>query len=196
MSRTTKIVLGIIGGLFLVCCIGAVAVALMLPRMLERFAENNFTDDPERAAEVGRSIVDYDLPSGIVEEGAMSFVGMKMVFLTTGEQDGGVIMLMQFPAALQMSDADMQAQMQEALSQQTGSDQNMQFQVVKTEEVVINDKQTVLTTMEGTDENGNAIRQATAVFESKNGEVAMLMAMSPVASWDSANIDEFIESLR
>ena len=196
MSRTTKIVIGIVGGLLALCCIGIVAAALILPTAVERFAENNFTDDPERAAEVGQAIVDYDVPAAMKEEGAMGFAGMKMVFFTAGERDNAVVMLMQFPAALQMDEEEMQRQMEDALSQQGNRRQVNNLEVVSVDEVVINDQKTALTTLEGTDENGNAIRQITAVFVSKSGGPAMLMAIGAMDSWESTDIDDFIESLR
>lgn len=195
MSRTTKIVIGIVGGLLGLCCIGIVAAVLILPSAAQRFAENNFTDDPERAAEVGQTIVDYEVPAGMQEQGAMGFAGMKMVFFTAGEKDNSMVMLMQFPSAMQLNEEDMQQQMEDALSQQGGQRQLNDLEVVSVDEVVINDQNTALTTLEGTDENGNAFRQITGVFMSKDGGPAMLMAMGPVASWESSNIDAFIDSL-
>jgi hypothetical protein len=170
-------------------------VAFFLPRAAQNFAENNFTDDPERAAEVGQSIVEYELPVGMQEEGAMGFAGMKMVFISTGQRDDAVVMLMQFPTVMQTSEEEMRRQMEQSLSQQRGQRQ-FNMEVVSEDEVVINDQSTVLTTLEGTDENGNAIRQVTGVFESKEGGPAMLMAISPTTAWEENNIDEFIESLR
>ena len=196
MSRTTKIVVGIVGGLLALCCIGIVAAVLILPTAVERFAENNFTDDPERAAEVGQAIVDYDVPAAMKEEGAMGFAGMKMVFFTAGERDNAVVMLMQFPAALQMDEEEMQRQMEDALSQQGNRRQVNNLEVVSVDEIVINDQKTALTTLEGTDDSGNAIRQITTVFVSKSGGPAMLMAIGAIDSWESTDIDDFIESLR
>jgi hypothetical protein len=195
MSRTTKIVIGIVGGLVLLCCLGIGLAALILPRVVQNFAENNITDDPERAAEVGQSIVEYELPPGMQEEGAMGFAGMKMVFITAGQPSDSVVMLMEFPAIMQANEEEMRRQMEDSLAQQRGQ-QQFNMEVVSEDEVVINDQSTVLTTLEGTDENGTAIRQITGVFESKEGGPAMLMAISPIAAWEEANIDEFIESLR
>ncbi|MCB8944192.1 MAG: hypothetical protein H6658_10600 [Ardenticatenaceae bacterium] len=196
MTRTTKIVIGIVGGLLALCCLGAVALVLIVPTAIERFAENNFTDDPERASEVGQSIVNYDLPAGMQEEGAMGFAGMKMVFFTAGEQDNAVVMLMQFPTTLQMDEDDMQQQMEQYMQQQGNQQQLNNLEVVSVDEVVINDQNTSLTTFEGTDENGNAFRQITGVFVSKEGGPAMLMAMGPITSWEQTDIDEFIDSLK
>jgi hypothetical protein len=118
-----------------------------------------------------------------------------MVFISTGQRDDAVVMLMQFPAVMQTSEEEMRRQMEQSLSQQRGQRQ-FNMEVVSEDEVVINDQSTVLTTLEGTDENGNAIRQVTGVFESKEGGPAMLMAISPTTAWEENNIDEFIESLR
>jgi hypothetical protein len=195
MSRTTKIVIGIVGGLLLLCCLGIGLAALLLPRAVQNFAENSITDDPEQVAEVGQSILDYELPPGMQEEGAMGFAGIKMVFITAGPGNDAMVMLMQFPAIMQANEEDMRRQLEDAMTQQSGQ-QQFNMEVVSEDEVVINDQNTVLTTLEGTDENGNSIRQITGVFESKAGNPAMIMAISPIAAWEEANIDEFIESLR
>jgi hypothetical protein len=195
MSRTTKIVIGIVGGLLLLCCLGIGLAALLLPRAVQNFAENSITDDPEQVAEVGQSILDYELPPGMQEEGAMGFAGIKMVFITAGPGNDAMVMLMQFPAIMQANEEEMRRQLEDAMTQQSGQ-QQFNMEVVSEDEVVINDQNTVLTTLEGTDENGNSIRQITGVFESKAGNPAMIMAISPIAAWEEANIDEFIESLR
>ena len=195
MSRTTKIVIGLVGGLLALCCLGTVAFVLVVPRAVERFAEENITDDPERVAEVGQSIVEYKVPEGMQEEGAMGFAGLKMVFFTVDDQNG-MVMLMQFPSTVRMDEEDMQKQIEDAMAQQGGQQQINNLEVVSVDEVVINDQKTALTTLEGTDENGNAFRQVTGVFESKSGGPAMLMAMGPTSSWESSGIDEFIDSLR
>lgn len=195
MSRTTKIVIGIVGGLLLLCCLGIGLAALLLPRAVQNFAENSITDDPEQVAEVGQSILDYELPPGMQEEGAMGFAGIKMVFITAGSDNDAMVMLMQFPAIMRANEEEMRRQLEDAMTQQSGQ-QQFNMEVVSEDEVVINDQNSVLTTLEGTDENGNSIRQITGVFESKAGDPAMLMAISPITAWEEANIDEFIESLR
>jgi hypothetical protein len=94
MSRTTKIVLGVVGGLLSLCCLAVVAFVVIVPRVAENFVENNVTDDTEKAAEVGQSILDYDLPAGLHEEGAMSLVGIRTVFMTSDVSDQTAVNLM------------------------------------------------------------------------------------------------------
>lgn len=194
MSRNTKIVLGIVGGLLLLCCGAAVLLVTVVPGMMARFAEGAIVEDPQEAATVGQSIIEYELPSGFSEEGAMSMFGTKMVFITDGDQST-VVMLMQFPAAVAMEEEQMRAQMEEAFSRQFNQ-RNYNLSLVESEEITINDKATTLLTYQGTDESGNEIRQVNAVFEAQDGATAMLMIMGPAATWDEDRIEQFVESLQ
>lgn len=191
MSRNTKIVVGIIAGILGVCCIIAIVAALLLPQMAERFAQN--VSDPAAAEEVAGSIVDYDLPSGYEEQGAMNFFGFRMAFIT-GTSEQSMIMLAEFPASMAGDEDQMQQQMRDAFANQTGN-QNVSLEFVGSEEVTINDQKVTLGTYEGTDENGTGFRQILGVFEAKSGSPAMLMIMGPSDGWDEDGISRFIDSL-
>ncbi len=196
MSRNTKIVVGIVGGLVVLCCISVGIIAYLLPRFAEDFVENNVTDDADRASEVGQSMLDYELPASLEEEGAMSVLGMTWVIIAP--QSGGgssAIMLMEFPESLAGDEDAMQDQMNDAFSQQTGQ-QGTQMEFVGTEEVVINDNKTVLTTFEGDDGNGTAVRQITGVFETKEGNTGMLMVFGGIDDWETGGAEEFLNSIR
>lgn len=192
MSRNTKIVLGIIGGILGVCCLIAVVVALVLPRMFENFAEG--IDDPVEAAEVAGSIVDYDLPSGYDEQGAMNFLGFRMAFIT-GPSDQSMIMLAEFPATLAGDEEQMQQQMRDAFTNRTGTGQNVNLEFVSSQEVTINGAEATLGTYEGTDSQGNSIRQIVGVFEAKSGSPGMLMIFGDQDNWDEGGISRFLDSL-
>ena len=138
MSRNTKIVVGIIGGILGVCCLIAIVAALVLPRMFQNFAEG--IDNPAEAAEVAESIVDYDLPSGFEEQGAMNFLGFRMAFIS-GRDDQTMIMLAEFPASLAGDEEQMQQQMRDAFANRTGS-QNVSLEYVGSEDVTINGSET------------------------------------------------------
>lgn len=191
MSRNTKIVVGIIAGIVGVCCIIAIVAVLVLPRMFENFAEN--VDDPAAAEEVAESIVEYDLPSGYDEQGAMNFLGFRMAFIA-GQNEQTMIMLAEFPASLAGDEEQMQQQMRDAFANQTGS-QNVSLEFVGSEEITINGQEVVLGTYEGSDENGTSFRQILGVFEAKSGSPAMLMIMGPTGNWDEGGISQFIDSL-
>ena len=191
MSRNTKIVVGIIAGIVGVCCIIAIVAALVLPRMFENFAES--IDDPAEAADVASSIVDYDLPSGYEEQGAMNFLGFRMAFIT-GLDEQSMIMLAEFPASLAGDEEQMQQQMRDAFANQTGS-QNVSLEFVGSEDVTINGQEATLGVYEGTDDRGNSVRQVIGVFEAKSGSPGMLMIFGHQNNWDESGISRFLDSL-
>lgn len=192
MSRNTKIILGIVGGLLALCCIAAIVVAIFVQRAGEQFAEG--FDNPEAAAETAAEIVTYDLPPGFAEEGAMSFFGIDTVFISSDTNDS-VIMFMAFPEMFAGNEAEMQQQMEDAMAENIGQE-GISMQFVESRNVVINDSNTTVNIFEGTDENGTLVRQATAIFESNSGKPSMLMVFAPANRWESADLDGFIESLR
>lgn len=191
MSRNTKIVVGIIAGILGLCCLMAIVAALVLPRMFENFAQN--VDDPAAAADVAESIVDYELPSGYQEQGAMNFLGFRMAFIV-GPDERSMIMLAEFPASLAGNEEQMQQQMRDAFANQTDS-QNINLEFVSSEDVTINGADATLGTYEGTDDQGNQVRQILGVFESKNGSPAMLMIFGHQDNWDEGGVSRFLESL-
>lgn len=191
MSRNTKIVVGIIAGILGICCLIAIVAALVLPRMFENFAEG--ANDPAAAAEVAETIVDYDLPSGYEEQGAMNLFGFRMAFIS-GQDENSMIMLAEFPAALAGDEEQMQQQMQDAFVNQTGS-QNVSLEFVGSEDVTINGTDATLATYEGSDDQGNRLRQIIGVFQTKNGNPGMLMIFGSQTNWDEGGISRFLNSL-
>ncbi len=192
MSRNTKIVIGIIGGILGVCCLIAIVAVLVLPRMVERFAAN--IDDPAEAAKVAESIIDYELPAGFEEQGAMNLLGFRMAFIS-GSNEQSMIMLAEFPATLAQDEEQMQQQMRDAFANQTGR-QNVSLEFVGSEDVVINGVETTLGTYEGTDSQGNNLRQIVGVFEAKSGSPGMLMILGDKDNWDEGGISRFLDSLK
>ncbi len=191
MSRNTKIVVGIIGGILAVCCLLGIVAALFLPRIAENFAEN--VNDPAAASEVANNIVNYELPSGYEEQGAMNIFGFRMAFIT-GPGEQSMIMLAEFPSSLAGDEEQMQQQMRDAFANQTGS-QNVNLEFVSSEDVIINGQEVALGTYEGTDEEGNTVRQMLGVFETKSGSPGMLMIFGRQDNWDEGGISRFLDSL-
>ena len=195
MNRNTKILLGVIGGLLILCCIiGGITMAV-LPMITERTIGEAFMDDPEQVAAVGQSIVSYELPSGYEEQMAMDLFGFNMVMIASADEEM-LIMLMELPDVGHMPDEEeLRQQMGDAFaSQGGGSAQNLTL--VDTEEVVINDQRVTLATYEGTDERGQEIRQVVTAFLTQRGSTAAIMIMGATAEWNEEDVDAFIRSLR
>jgi hypothetical protein len=194
MSKNTKIVVGIMVGVLIVCCLVAGIAAVVLPRMVANVAESAVVEDPEQAAAVASSILDYELPSGFTEAGGMNILGVKTVFFGS-QNDQAAIMMMQFPAEMAGNEAQMQQQMEDAFAQQQGSgDFNLNY--ISTETVTINDAPATLTMYEGTDESGNTVRQVIGFFETKDGNAGMLMLFGAASAWEEAGFERFLESMQ
>lgn len=197
MSKNAKIALAIIGGLAIFCCLAVVIVTVLLPSVLgpalSQYTEQNFAESPEEAAKIGQEIVSYELPAGYQEQFGMSFLGVKMVAIVDDSQDS-VIMLMEFPNSMAADQEAMRQQLQQTWSQQGGSG-NLNTQFISSEEVTIRDQTVTLSTYEGSDDQGNQVRQVIGVFEGENG-IVMLMTVAPLDQWDEEAFDQFIESLK
>jgi hypothetical protein len=193
MSRNTKIVLGIIGGLAILCiCVSVVAYFAL--RKAGQAIEQAVVEDPAKVAQVAQDIVDYNLPPGYGEKFAMSLLGFDMVAFGPANSTDQMIMLMQFPKNAGLNQAQMEQQLKESLRQQTGQ-QNVQTQVVDQVEATIRDQAVTLTISEGTGSDGTVLRQMSGVFQGKNG-VVMLMIMGDKQRWDQGAVNAFLASLR
>ena len=53
----------------------------------------------------------------------------------------------------------------------------------------------VISTYEGTDDQGNRMRQVIGVFETKDGGPGMLMIIGSQDNWDEGGISRFLNSL-
>lgn len=191
MSRNTKIVVGIIAGILVLCCI-IVIIGYFALRPVLRGVTEGF-DNPEAGAEVAEGIVDYELPEGYEEQGAVNLFVMEMAFIS-GRDDQTVIMLAEFSDMFTGNEEDMQQQMRDAFANQSGS-QNVSLEFVGSEDVTINGQEVALGTYEGTDDQGNSVRQMLGVFETKNGRPGMIMIFGSLDSWDEGGISRFLDSL-
>ncbi|MEM7335508.1 MAG: hypothetical protein AAF490_25740 [Chloroflexota bacterium] len=191
MSQTTKIVLGVVAVLLVLCCGITIVGGFIFQRTVTSAAEG--FDDPAVAQETAAEIVDYTLPAGFQEEGTMSIIGIDMVFISNNSADS-LIMLMSFPQLFAGNEEQMQQQMEDSINENFG-DENINFSYVESRDVVINDQNVTVNIFEGTNENGVNFRQATAIFETDSGKPAMFMVMSPNSQWDSSDLDGFIDSL-
>jgi hypothetical protein len=196
MNRTTKIVIGVIVGLLVLCgccCLaGSVATPMLLGPVMEQAA--SMTENPQEIAQIAGNIVDYELPSGYTEQFAMSFLGFDIVAFGQEDMSEQIIILMQMPEMFGLNPDEMMREMEKSLQQQTGQ-QAVDMQYVDSVQTTIRDQNVTLTVQEGTDGDGTAIRQVTGVFAGQNG-VAMLMIVGPTQTWDQEVVDTFLSSLR
>jgi hypothetical protein len=167
--------------------------------MALRIAGNRITEsiqtDPTQAAAVAGDIATWDVPPGYEQVG-MDFFGFNMVFLEEQNSPAGgqLIMIMQFPRESNIDEEQMEQQMNRAMGSQFNR-QGLDLKLVDQTTATIRDEEVTLNIREGSDSEGNQLRQMTGVFTG-NGGPALLMVIAPQDRWDQELIDTFIQSIQ
>lgn len=189
MTRNNKILIGALLGLIVVCACSTT----VLYGVLQVSRNVSVATDEAGSAAVATSIAEYDAPAGYHEAVAFKVMGVAMVALES-ERAGHGIMLMQFPASSELSQGEMELQFQQAMQRQTGQS-GLKLTPVSHKTVIIRGQEVTLSISEGTNQNGYPFRQVTGVFEGKGGPV-LLVITGPTPTWNQAEIDAFIASIR
>lgn len=192
MSRGLRTALILLAIALFCCCVTGLGVTWLGTRL----AGHAFITNPARVQAVGSQIADYDVPSGYTEMFAMDMMGVKLVAIgpSSVPADFMMVMLMEFPPGMGVSQGEMERQVEQALARQTGL-ANADMTSVGQEETTIRGEPVTLTVREGVTDRGETLRQVTGLFEGKGGP-AILMISGDVAAWDQAVVDDFIASIR
>lgn len=191
MSRGLKTALIVAAIVLFCCCVAGLGGTLLGTRVFGRALITN----PDRVQAVGREIADYDVPSGYQELFAMNMLGVKIVAIgPAAPADFMMIMLMQLPPGLEVSQSEMERQIEQALARQTGLARADMTEVGE-EEALIKGEPVTLIVREGVTDDGEQMRQVTGLFEGKGGP-AVLMVAGEVDAWDPEMVDRFIASIR
>jgi hypothetical protein len=191
MSRGLRTALILAAIVLFCCCVAGLGGTLLGTRVFGRALITN----PDRVQAVGREIADYDVPSGYQELFAMNMLGVKIVAIgPAAPADFMMIMLMQLPSGLEVSQSEMERQIEQALARQTGLARADMTEVGE-EEALIKGEPVTLIVREGVTDDGEQMRQVTGLFEGKDGP-ALLMVAGEVDAWDTEMVDRFIASIR
>jgi len=191
MSRGLRTALILAAIVLFCCCVAGLGGTLLGTRVFGRALITN----PDRVQAVGREIADYDVPSDYQELFAMNMLGVKIVAIgPAAPADFMMIMLMQLPSGLEVSQSEMERQIEQALARQTGLARADMTEVGE-EEVIIKGEPVTLIVREGVTDDGEQMRQVTGLFEGKGGP-AVLMVAGEVDAWDTEMVDRFIASIR
>jgi hypothetical protein len=193
MTRNTKIVLGLVAALVVVCLCGAVVLFGGLGIVGSRIAQNS-SSNPGQVASVAQNIADYQLPANWQGQFSMSLAGITMVGFRTSDPHG-YAMMMQFPGSMAGDQANMERQFQQSMQRQMpGAPQQMQ--TVGQQQATIRGQQVTLNVSEGTNNSdGVPYHALTGIFQGKGGPV-LLSIGGPKATWNEQEVAAFIASIR
>ncbi len=196
MSRNTKIILGVLAGLVLVCMCGAgvlAATGLFAAKKVVDVAGQNITSNPAEVEAIAGRIAAYELPQGFNPDYAMDIMGYSLVGFK-GDDNHSHIMLMQFPASANLSVEEMEKQMQQATQSREYTYGTQELKVVETRDVTIKGQPATATIAEG--KGGEEDFRQLSVAFAGNGGPALLVYAARMSAWDDAAVDAFLASIQ
>lgn len=189
MSKTTKIVLGIVAVLVVV----AVGTGFVLARVVGR----SFTLDSEKAGNIGQEIVMHELPDDFEPFFGLDAFGLRAMMAATSLQstgdiadDGSVLFIISLPEGT--SEADLRSQGDGEFTNAGGSNLRLEYEGERT--ATVNGEEVPVEIYVGTDEQGVEFRQELAVFHADDGAPAMLIMMAPEARFADTGFDDLLKS--
>ncbi len=187
MSKTSKIILGVLAGM-LVLCLCVAASGWMVLRSGGQALSSASGTDPAKVAKIAASIADFSLPAGFEGSFGMQLLGFSLVGYN-GSDGHSHIYFVQVPDSIHVDPASIERQVNPR------NDRPARLKVVERGEVSIRGQLVPYEISEGTSGDGQAYRELSAFFQGKGGQ-AMVNISSPSTSWDKALVDSFLGSIQ
>jgi len=181
MSKTTKIVLSVIGAFILLGAVTVFAIA--------RFS-GRFIAGPENAANIGQEITLHTLPEGFEPVFGMDILGLKVMMAAHTNDDNKVLMLVETPDA---NFEGAEAEAQDAFQQQAGFGNNYDYSGSR--QVLVAGETRTVDTLKGRD-RGTDMRQDIVVFPASSGNAAVAIMVGPVDDFDESAFETFLGSMK
>ena len=193
MSKQTKIIIGVVAGISVLCLISCVVGFLVLRNVGSQVVsqvEESTNTDPDAVNTDAASMAEFTLPPGYNPETSTNLLGFKMAMYTNPENNH-FLSLIQMPGQSEISEESIR-QMREGMERRSSRGlQNLQ--TVEQRELTIRGKPAQLIIQEGTND-GTPVRQMLVVFQGKGG-LTMLMVMGAANTWDQAAYNNLVTSI-
>ncbi len=192
MSRNAKIVIGVVSSLLLLCaCVGFISLGAL--GSLGMTVANAVTTNPVAVDDAAVRIADFQLPAGYRSEASLSLGGYTFISYAPGDGHSHIQMV-QAPASVQVDQSTLEQYAQQA-NPNVRRDRYSQVRTVGQTQATIRSQNVTLLISEGTNRDGQLYRTMTGVFQGKSGPT-LLSVESPVSTWNQAEVDAFIASIR
>ncbi len=200
MTRNTKIVLGVVAGLLVLClCMGAAAAVTALISMNNRV----IATAPEAAVRVDQVLSDpifqeqaplqYDMPSGWRQDFTFHIFGFQMIGLGGGDGHSHIYLL-QLPPN-RNADTAIKEAFDGVNTSHTTYRNGMILREVGQTTATIRGQQVTMKISEGTNRDHEAYRQWAGAASDANGQTVVVVEQ-PVQTWDQAMVDGFLASIK
>jgi hypothetical protein len=192
MSGTTKVILGIIIGLVIVC-LATAAGGVLLFRSAGRAIGQSLESDAGQAVEIASKIAEYQLPEDFQNVMSMDVGGFSMVAYT-GTDKHSHIYFFQMPKGVHVNEEDMAGKVEVVLPDDWNG-RRSKAQIVDHVQGTIAGQDVTLVITEGTNHEGQAFRQVGTSFDGKNGQTFVVFSR-PTSTWDQVEVDAFLASIK
>lgn len=152
--------------------------------------------DPVQADEVARALLDFDLPPGYQPEKVMKLkeeASADAVILASQAHPSDMIFIGRTPDGI-LANEDWRTKYEERGARAI-ADQLYDTETISTTTTTIRGQPVTLRLLEGTDQNGQSVKQLACMFQGKSGEI-LLVIVAGQTTWDQAMVDHFLNSIR
>jgi len=195
-AKKNRIILWVVIGV-VVLCLGTCLVGWL---GLNYGSKLMAVEDPAKVSAMADEVLDFTLPSGYSPQMAINMVVMKMMIFSRGStgagfQAGPMIMIASITTGTSGNTESFRTQMQSSMGQAV-SRNGMTITLVDTGSISVRGQTVILYVFEGTDAQGDRIREVVSdVFQGKNGNV-MIMIMGDPGYWNQAELNRFLQSIK
>jgi len=186
-----KWILGLLAGAVLVCIGGAGIVGVVF-YFSQKSSSSMVVYNDLKASEAARAIAEFDLPQDCQVDSGFKMQDTSAVIYSC-PSDGTSMALFQVQGNDATGEREMQ-QIVDAVTQKLNRTMQ-QVEVTRQEEVTVRGFPAQLIMSRGTDSEDTELGQMTLFFQGKGGP-AVLMASSNLAVWDSAKMDQIVQSIQ
>lgn len=151
--------------------------------------------DPALAAEVAHGLLDFDLPPDYQPEKVLNLKEgiADAVVLVSQAHPSDLIFISQTPEGI-LSNDEWRTKYEERAAHAI-ADQLYDTKTISTQSATVRGQPTTLRLLEGTDQNGQAVKQLACMFNGKTGEI-LLVLVANRSTWDQEMVEAFLASIR
>ncbi len=191
MNATRNIILGVVAGM-IILCVGLGVAGFILFRSTAQALGTTMETNAQQVSEISDTMAEYDLPAGFGNGYAAHIAGFTVVGYT-GNDGHSHVYFVQIPAGVKIDQGEIERQ----LDQAAGRPQNRRqsTRIVDQVPTTIRGQETTLVLSEGINSDDQPFREATAMFQGRGGQT-LVVYETPTSSWNQADVDAFLASIR
>jgi hypothetical protein len=193
MSRNTKIILAVFGGVvfFLLLCAGTVVVSLSGSAWQSASQAMTFNAQDIRGS--AAEIAQFELPHDYSPDYAFAIGGFRVVSFDPGDNHSH-LMLVQSPTWLHLDQAQFEQQLRREHGDRLKWSERDEAKVVDHRTLRVQGQPVEFTIGEGVNSEGESYRTMAGVWDGPEGQV-LIYIEEPLSRWNQAEIDAFVASI-